>query len=620
MKTGLIALFSALFISSVAIYFSVAGIAAVFSAYAISAIVMGTAIELGKLAGVVWLHHNWDNKDTVWWLKYGLMTLCLGVMFITSAGIFGYLSKSHIEQTAQSQESVAQIQRIDTEIARHNAIIENSERKIKKYEEGGSGADAAINAQIDKEQQRIDSAYERVKPVIQTQRDIIAKEEEKIAARIKPYQDEIDQINADLKAVEDALKNKQIKTAQRIIGTNDDGDYGSKTITALQEYRAKKEKRRKELLWKIDQIKKEPNATITAAQQEIARINASVKEEIAQSQKTINSLRARLGKQDQGDVETLIATERNRIKESNTELDTLTQEKYKLQATSRKLEAEVGPIKYIAELIYGVEADQNLLEKAVKWFIILIIFVFDPFAVLLLIAAQHSFSNYARQTGQKVNTFGLAAPTPEVDTVIKEQVDEYVEEQLDEPKGESPVWFDENFVPSAVEEIKNTLKEREDFDIVTEKEIEDIKSEPWRDLKELDDLAQEIKDRQGILMTKVGENYINFNGKVFRTRALIESFPEYNFDFRREVPFGEEFPERGKLGDMFIRTDKHPTQLYLYANERWNRIDKNVLEPYAYGRDYIEELVKKLGSGQYNPELLNQTEARHIEYMLSQEE
>ena len=70
----------------------------------------------------------------------------------------------------------------------------------------------------------------------------------------------------------------------------------------------------------------------------------------------------------------------------------MTEEKYKLEAEYRKLEAEVGPeSKYIAELIYGENVEKDLLEKAVRWVIITIIFVFDPLAVLLLIASQYTF-------------------------------------------------------------------------------------------------------------------------------------------------------------------------------------------------------------------------------------
>ena len=89
---------------------------------------------------------------------------------------------------------------------------------------------------------------------------------------------------------------------------------------------------------------------------------------------------------------------KNEIKTAEAELDTLVEEKYKLEGEYRKLEAEVGPIKYVAELIYGENA-KDMFDHAVRVVILILIFVFDPLAVLLLIAANISL----RQWRQKRN-------------------------------------------------------------------------------------------------------------------------------------------------------------------------------------------------------------------------
>ncbi len=68
----------------------------------------------------------------------------------------------------------------------------------------------------------------------------------------------------------------------------------------------------------------------------------------------------------------------------------------------RKVEAEVGPIKYIAALLYGDNPDQNLLEKAVRWVIILIVIIFDPLAVVMLLASQYSFQYFRKQKEEAV--------------------------------------------------------------------------------------------------------------------------------------------------------------------------------------------------------------------------
>jgi hypothetical protein len=90
-------------------------------------------------------------------------------------------------------------------------------------------------------------------------------------------------------------------------------------------------------------------------------------------------------------VEATIAEQQQKIVLANNTIDTLTEQKYTLQTEYRKLEAEVGPVKYLAEFVYGETANKDILEEAVRWVIITIIFVFDPLAVLLLIASQATF-------------------------------------------------------------------------------------------------------------------------------------------------------------------------------------------------------------------------------------
>ena len=84
----------------------------------------------------------------------------------------------------------------------------------------------------------------------------------------------------------------------------------------------------------------------------------------------------------------LISKERTTIDNYNIELDDLVIQKFDLESNNRKLEAEVGPVKYIAEMVVGSNTNEETLEIAVRWIILLIVFVFDPLAVLLVIAAN----------------------------------------------------------------------------------------------------------------------------------------------------------------------------------------------------------------------------------------
>lgn len=247
MILGLLTLITALTISAVAIYYSIAGLVAIFAAAAVPIMIMGAALEVGKLVTAVWLHKYWTQAK--WWLRSYLAIAVIILMFITSMGIFGFLSKAHSES---------------------GLISGNVTSKIAVYDE------------------KINTAKENI---------------EANRKQLKQMDDAVDQIMGRSKDERGAANANAVRRSQ------------SKDRTRLQN-------------------------------------------EIAAEQKKIVSLQ---------------------------------EERAPIAAEVRKVEAEVGPIKYIAALIYGDNPDTNLLEKAVTWVIIVIIFVFDPLAVLLLIAAQYTF-------------------------------------------------------------------------------------------------------------------------------------------------------------------------------------------------------------------------------------
>ena len=475
MFLAILTMITALTISAVAIYYSVAGLVAIFAAAAVPIMIMGGTLEIAKLVTAVWLHRYWQRAT--WWLKSYLSIAVIVLMLITSMGIFGFLSKAHIEQTSASEESIAKVEQIDKELGRLDGIIVRAEQKIKQLESSGTGADANIQAQIDKEQERIDKAFERIQPAIDQQNKIIADARAGDANRTKPYEDqltniqnEITRLEATAREYEDKIANlkanqgavdpllqqikkieeeiirvtnqlqstekAQIRAGQAIIGVSSDGLFGNNTREALAKWVAAQQERisqiqgevsqlRKDatstvekererlagvvkdirdkqipalkdreltMLGKIDEVRATESPVIATARDEISRLRKSAEDQVVNSQKLIERLRSQLAQTDKADEIDAAVDEQNlRIKNANSEIDILTQEKYALEAEYRKLEAEVGPIKYIAEFIYGEKADKNILEEAVRWVIIVIIFVFDPLAVLLLIASQYTF-------------------------------------------------------------------------------------------------------------------------------------------------------------------------------------------------------------------------------------
>jgi hypothetical protein len=623
MRFNYLTLLTALLISSVAIYYSVAGLATIFAASAIPVIIMGTSLEIGKLISAVWLHKNWHGA--VWWLKTYLSAAVIVLMLITSMGIFGYLSKSHVEQASASQESVAQVDRITSEMARNEAIIQRSEQRIHAFEENGSGVDASIQTQIDREQDRINTAYTRVQPMIDAQTKLIADDDAKINERAKPYLDEIASIAAVLTDLQDAITTNNIKRAQGIVGTKPDGDYGEGTATKVEEFRSAKNKRRKTLLWQVDKIKKTATSdSANAAQEEIARIRLTVQAEITESNKLIARLRTRIGTSTESDVEQLIIEQQVKIKAANDELDTLTQDKFKIEAQYRKLEAEVGPIKYIAEFLYSEESTAGLLEKAVRWVIIMIIVVFDPLAVLLLIATQYSFDEHRKQLGKEKEALrhinGLIDKTQYDLTQIIDNTQTVIDKVLSEVSlGAADLIEEVTEVAGLLNEIQAAAHidydepEPTPFDDAADDELEiEIASTLSAPVAEV--IAQPSTN---IHLVRVSKEYTSFNGKVYRDDALISAFPEFHFNFNAAVRSGDVFPSVASTGTMFIRTNTSPTELYIHNNNEWSKVDKNLLNHSAYSHEYIKALIKKLGNHNYNPELLNDLEVQHIEELLT---
>lgn len=501
---GILTLIVALSISAIAIYYSVAGLVAIFAAAAVPIIIMGSALEIGKLVAAVWLHKYWHKA--VWWIKLYLSVSVAVLMFITSMGIFGFLSKAHIEQTASAQEGVAQIERIDSELLRQQAIIARSEERIAEAETSVVRDNEQVQQQIDREQQRIESAYERIQPAISEQTAIIEDARAADDARLNPYNAQLESLNAELirletqieqyedrisnlsvdssvvepilaqiASIEDSIslvqgqlagrEREAIRAAQRTIGVNDDGSVGNNTrraadawieqqrqritqlqsqLTELRQNEAatvssererlaglietiKNERipalkaRQLEILATIDEVRSVESPVIIAARNEIVRLRESADRQVEQSQLLIQSLRESIVIGEDPEVVAAIEEQQQRILEASQIIETLTEQKYTLEAQFRALEAEVGPVKYLAEFVYDGEADRNTLEDAVRWVIIIIIFVFDPLAVALLIASQFIFE-WRKEEKDKIRKEVEVKDNVVVDTVTQETV------------------------------------------------------------------------------------------------------------------------------------------------------------------------------------------------------
>jgi len=128
-----LALISGLAISGVAVYYSVVGLTAIFSAAAVPIIIMGVALEIGKLVATLWLKQNWSIAPKT--IRVYLISAIILLMLITSMGIFGFLSKAHSDQNLVSGEILGQLAIYDEKIKTSKEIIETKRRELKQMDE-----------------------------------------------------------------------------------------------------------------------------------------------------------------------------------------------------------------------------------------------------------------------------------------------------------------------------------------------------------------------------------------------------------------------------------------------------------------------------------------------------
>ena len=374
----------ALIISAVAAYYSIVGLVAIFASAVIPIIIMGSVLEVGKLTSAVWLHLNWKSAPIL--IKTYLTIAVILLMFITSMGIFGFLSKAHIEQTSAASENVAQIERIEESIVRNKVIITKADDKIIKLETVDDTKDEGIQEKIRIEQERINTAYTGVQPSIDEQNAIIIAEAEAKANAIKPFENEIANIDKKQALLDEYSVNGEVEKMQGLLGVTQDGRIGWNTREALRIWKEDSFQARRMAMFMLNKVRAEFDNSVTEnARAEIKRIRMIAEQQISDSNALITRLRAQLGQGQQEDNTALIETQRNLILSSETKLDELYNSKYELEGESRQLEAEVGPVKYIAELVYGEEATRSVLEDTVRYVILILVAVFDPLAIALVL-------------------------------------------------------------------------------------------------------------------------------------------------------------------------------------------------------------------------------------------
>ena len=350
-----LALITSVAIAGIAAYFSVLGLATIFAGAFMGIVIMAGALEFGKIVSAAYLHLFWDRLNYQKWIMAFMVFV---LMLITSLGIFGYLSKAHSEQTGDTAQAQSIVNRIENQILREENKIQTYENRIKTL--GVSNID--VSESISQQEVIRDGAWDRVK------------------GDINYAQGQIESLRVELSTLNETLSTLRNKGVATI--TVQEGGIFSQDDVEVIDYVAQAN----ELFIQQGDYRTQISDDIAEQQGNIDRYRTQAQDTINDANKEIK----RLQQSSTGDVDEMIAKteEFNLLIDGSYDIiDGYKDDMFNSKQIILTLEREVGPIKYIAEVMYGQEESVKYLDNAVRWVIFALIFVFDPLAVLLLISS-----------------------------------------------------------------------------------------------------------------------------------------------------------------------------------------------------------------------------------------
>lgn len=371
---------------------------------------------------------------------------------------------------------------------------------------------------------------------------------------------------------------------------------------------------------------------ITSAKASLAQLDSQVNELLGRTDDAKGATRAyntrKAQAKDRKAIQTEITTAQKEIETLNNTIAKLREDRAPTAAEVRKVEAEVGPIKYIAALIYGDNPDENLLERAVRYVIILIVFVFDPLALVLILAGEQTIV-WARDRKRQVVT------ASDKDTIARLQKERDVlfaahsHEMTRADTLAQQIPDDHNEAADVALDWLDNASDDELFDALESTTIIDTPEEFFergREIaRELDnnDADDAVNNEQvaEVQVDQVDHTIVVEPGDpdpinpVYKPAIIADNVVDDTPQVKSG--FGLAFPVGPTRGDTFLRVDYLPSRLFKWNEAKWIEINKETLNSYTYDQAYIKHLVDKISKGEYDVELLSKSEQDQIEGFLN---
>jgi hypothetical protein len=557
MLFGYLILIIAVIISSIAAWYSIAGLAAIFAAAVIPVMIMGGALEAGKIVATVWLHNNWKRAGVAF--KLYLVPAIVFLMLLTSMGIFGFLSKAHGDQSLVSGDAMARVAIFDEKIKISKANIDANRRALKQMDEAvdqvmgrssdEKGADKAIAIRRGQQKERVRLQSE----LAAEQKTISALSEERA-----PLAAEVRKVEADV---------GPIKYIAALI-------YSDNPDTNVLEHAVR---------WVIILI------VIVFDPLAIILILAGIKQiELTKSEK-----------KEKSDTILTVPEEKSNDDANNLYLAGLDGNAYGVppmyiksepvqqSESEQQNESESGDtdqsIQDNLELLAELDAQREKIE-----------------------ATENILSSLGNDYQQLEEQHNISLSR---NLKLQEKIDK-LEEQLVETRLEvdTEVWYAARS-DNLAEQVKNLLLENSR--LLEERDL--LFAAHSHEMVRADSLAIELE----LQSNRVNNSEMQIEPEsVVESMSIVEPLAEPTVILPLEKPsvdFGLVFPANPKRGDMCMRVDFKPSRLFKWNSVKWIEVNKNSTDAYSYNEQYINFLAEKISSGEYSLDDLNELELQNIQ-------
>jgi hypothetical protein len=555
---GYLMLVIAITISAIAAWYSVAGLAAIFAAAVVPVIIMGGALEAGKIVATVWLHNNWQRVS--WAYKTYLVPAIVFLMLLTSMGIFGFLSKGHADQSIVSGDSMSKVAIYDEKIKTERDNIDQAKRALEQ-----------MNSQVDQMMSRTDTdrGAERAVAIRKQQARERANLQAEIARSqkaIQKLQEERAPLAAEFRKVEAEVG--PIKYIAALI-------YGDNPDQNLLEAAVR---------WVIILIVVvfDPLALclILAANKQLEWARAGVGGWVHdEEEKIVPKIAA-------ADGQTAEPPPHN---EPIANDDTAA-----MNIVAEPADVEIRP--FTDEEIAAL--NQQEIQSQEEFF--------DRAQYAALTADIMDEQRRAEEANTVIAE--IEQTEPDLDIPVLENEEMWAQRVIDEqPKYEQD---DGPLTQTQIEQIKSSVEEEQTGSITTATAEPPAESPP-----EADEFNTPVRRGADYAVRYKGKVYnLDAFNKLYPGMAIQADNDK--LEAASQCGFGERFPDSPMKGDMFIRTDYLPDRLFKWNGIKWIEVDKNTTDSYTYNQAYIQYLIEKLEAGEYEVEDLSEAEQAQVEQQI----